>query len=197
MIFVLGVWTFLRAILGSSAVVTLENVALRHQLAVLHRSLRRPRLRRRDRIFWVWLSRLWPGWRSSLLQHRPSPSGLEQHQPSSPERPAADAGAHRGDPAGRWPASPLSARRLIASASPVACDVGQKDAGSTALILAIGRSSCSSPRPKLPRQGGSVRPLAPVWSGNSFGRPIRFLTGTTGRMSSTCGGAEPSTSTRS
>jgi len=35
MILVLGVWTFLRALLGSSAVVTLENVALRHQLAVL------------------------------------------------------------------------------------------------------------------------------------------------------------------
>ena len=51
MILVLGVWTFLRALLGSSAVVTLENVALRHQLAVLHRSRRRPRLSRRDRIF--------------------------------------------------------------------------------------------------------------------------------------------------
>src|SRR5437773_7790640 len=49
MLLVLCVWTFLRAILGSSAVVTLENVALRHQLAVLHRFLRRPRLRRRDR----------------------------------------------------------------------------------------------------------------------------------------------------
>ena len=72
MILVLGVWTFLRALLGSSAVVTLENVALRHQLAVLHRSRRRPRLSRRDRIFWVWLSRLWPGWRSSLVIVRPA-----------------------------------------------------------------------------------------------------------------------------
>jgi hypothetical protein len=48
MILVLGVWTFLRALLGRSAVVTLENVALRHQLAVLQRSVRRPRLRRRN-----------------------------------------------------------------------------------------------------------------------------------------------------
>jgi len=72
MILVLGVWTFLRAILGNSAVVTLENVALRHQLAVMHRSIRRPRLRRRDRIFCVWLSRLWPGWRSSLVVVRPA-----------------------------------------------------------------------------------------------------------------------------
>ena len=35
MILVLGVWTFLRALLGSSAAVSLENVALRHQLDVL------------------------------------------------------------------------------------------------------------------------------------------------------------------
>src|SRR4029450_656170 len=27
----------------------------------------RPRLRHRDRLFWLWLARLWPGWRDSLL----------------------------------------------------------------------------------------------------------------------------------
>src|SRR3989475_11198236 len=73
MILVLGVWTFLRAILGNSAVVTLENVALRHQLAVMHRAIRRPRLRRRDRIFCVLLSRVWPGWRSTLVVVPPAP----------------------------------------------------------------------------------------------------------------------------
>lgn len=72
MILVLGAWTFLRALLGSSAAVTLENVALRHQLAVFQRSVRRPRLRRRDRIFWVWLSRLWAGWRSSVIVVHPA-----------------------------------------------------------------------------------------------------------------------------
>jgi hypothetical protein len=35
MILVLGVWAFVRALLGNSAAVALENVALRHQLAVL------------------------------------------------------------------------------------------------------------------------------------------------------------------
>jgi putative transposase len=40
----------------------LENLALRHQLAVLQRTARRPRLRRSDRVFWVLLSRLWHGW---------------------------------------------------------------------------------------------------------------------------------------
>ena len=72
MILVLGVWAFVRALLGNSAAVALENVVLRHQLAVLQRSVRRPRLRRRDRIFWTGLSRLWAGWRSSLVIVQPA-----------------------------------------------------------------------------------------------------------------------------
>jgi putative transposase len=72
MIFVLGVWAFVRALLGNSASVSLENVALRHQLAMLQRSVGRPRLRRRDRLFWVGLSRLWAGWRASLLIVQPA-----------------------------------------------------------------------------------------------------------------------------
>ena len=63
MILVLGVWAFVRALLVNSAAVSLENVALRHQLAVLQRSVGRPRLRRRDRLLWVVLSQLWAGWR--------------------------------------------------------------------------------------------------------------------------------------
>src|SRR4030095_11634554 len=72
MILVLGVWAFVRALLVNSAAVSLENIALRHQLAILQRSVRRPRLRRRDRLFWLWLARLWPGWRDSLLLVRPA-----------------------------------------------------------------------------------------------------------------------------
>jgi len=72
MILVLGVWAFVRALLGSSAAVTLENVALRHQLAVLQRSVSRPRLRRWDRLVWVGLSQLWAGWRASLLIVQPA-----------------------------------------------------------------------------------------------------------------------------
>ena len=40
----------------------LENLALRHQLAVLQRTAPRPRLRPSDRVFWVLLARLWHGW---------------------------------------------------------------------------------------------------------------------------------------
>jgi DNA replication protein DnaC len=72
MILVLGLWTFLRALLGRSTAVTLENVALRHQLDVLRRSTPRFRLRRRDRVFWVCLSRLWANWRASLVLVRPA-----------------------------------------------------------------------------------------------------------------------------
>jgi hypothetical protein len=46
MLVVIGLWTFLRAVLFGPAAITLENVALRHQLLVLQRSVRRPRLAR-------------------------------------------------------------------------------------------------------------------------------------------------------
>jgi putative transposase len=72
MMLVMGFWTFLRAMFFGSAAITLENVALRHQLLVLQRSVGRPRLSRWDRVFWVWLSRLWVKWRSSLVIVRPA-----------------------------------------------------------------------------------------------------------------------------
>jgi len=56
----------LRSLLRSRAALQAEILALRHQLLVLQRSThgRRLRLRTADRIFWVWLSHLWQGWRS-------------------------------------------------------------------------------------------------------------------------------------
>jgi transposase InsO family protein len=72
MLFMIGLWTFLRALLCGYAGIALENLALRHQLAVLQRSVRRPRLSRWDRILWIWLSRVWLGWRSSLAIVQPA-----------------------------------------------------------------------------------------------------------------------------
>ena len=46
--------------------VALENIALRHQLAVFTRQKQRPRLRDRDRLFWIVLKQLWRDWRSAL-----------------------------------------------------------------------------------------------------------------------------------
>ena len=72
MILILGLWAFLRALFTGAAVVALENLALRHQLAVLQRSVPRPRLSRWDRLLWVWLSRVWVGWRSTLAIVQPA-----------------------------------------------------------------------------------------------------------------------------
>lgn len=44
----------------------LEKMALRHQLAVYHYTVKRPKLRPSGRLFWGWLSRLWPGWQQAL-----------------------------------------------------------------------------------------------------------------------------------
>ena len=46
---------------------TLENLALRQQVAALKRSIKRPQLRRRDRLFWIVLSRFWSNWREALI----------------------------------------------------------------------------------------------------------------------------------
>jgi transposase InsO family protein len=61
-----GVWCVLRLLLLPRSQLVLENLALRQQLAVLRRSIRRPRLRPCDRVFWVWLSRCWAGWKDAL-----------------------------------------------------------------------------------------------------------------------------------
>ena len=56
----------------SSAQLRLENLALRQQLAVLRRSApKRLKLTPGDRIFWVWLRRVWGDWRSALLIVKP------------------------------------------------------------------------------------------------------------------------------
>ena len=49
----------------------LENVALRQQLAVLRRSVKRPRLLKVDRVFWVLLRRIWTDWESVLVIVKP------------------------------------------------------------------------------------------------------------------------------
>src|SRR5436309_14138416 len=45
----------------------LENLALRHQLAVYKKTVARPKVCRSDRLFWVALSRVWAGWRQALV----------------------------------------------------------------------------------------------------------------------------------
>jgi putative transposase len=52
---------------GSHRQVALENLALRHQLAVYKRMVNRPKQLSSDRLFWVALSRVWTGWKQSLV----------------------------------------------------------------------------------------------------------------------------------
>src|SRR5437660_11990348 len=52
---------------GGHHQVALENLALRHQLAVYKKTVNRPKLLSSDRLFWVALSRVWAGWRQALV----------------------------------------------------------------------------------------------------------------------------------
>jgi putative transposase len=62
---------FVASLFRSPAALRLENLALRHQLAVYQQTIHRPRLRPSDRLFWAWLSRLWPGWQATLAFVQP------------------------------------------------------------------------------------------------------------------------------
>ncbi|MCI0362839.1 MAG: hypothetical protein L0219_03095, partial [Phycisphaerales bacterium] len=55
----------------SWAALHLENLALRHQIGVLQRSVKRPRLTPADRFLWVWLCVVWNDWRSALVVVKP------------------------------------------------------------------------------------------------------------------------------
>ena len=54
-----------------SADTQLEIFALRHQVTVLQRKIPKPKLKSADRRLWVWLSRSWCRWRSSLVIVKP------------------------------------------------------------------------------------------------------------------------------
>ena len=57
----------LKLLFRSKHDLALENLALRQQLVVQQRSIKRPKIQNADRIFWVWLSRIWSDWKTSLI----------------------------------------------------------------------------------------------------------------------------------
>jgi hypothetical protein len=68
------IFAVLRALLSGvqpHSRLVLENLALRHQLAVLKRPTHKPKLSSADRLLWVGLRRLWPQWPHALLLFQP------------------------------------------------------------------------------------------------------------------------------
>jgi len=68
------IWTLLRTListLNTLRSLTLENLALRQQIAILQRGSRRPFFTGTDRLFWLFLSKIWRGWADSLAIVKP------------------------------------------------------------------------------------------------------------------------------
>lgn len=64
--------TALSTLFKTSTTLRFENLALRQQLGVLRRSSpKRLQLTASDRLFWVWLTRVWTDWRSVLMIVQP------------------------------------------------------------------------------------------------------------------------------
>src|ERR1700716_1474561 len=55
----------------SRATLHQENFALRHQLGVMCRSVKRPKLTSADRLLWAWLCEAWSDWQSALVIVKP------------------------------------------------------------------------------------------------------------------------------
>jgi len=73
MIVLVSLLLTVRTCLRTRAALHLELLALRHQIHVLQRSRRRQvHLTRTDRLFWVWISRVWHEWRPALVIVKPA-----------------------------------------------------------------------------------------------------------------------------
>ena len=66
-----ALFLFLRSLFVPRISLATEIIVLRQQLLVLNRSVKRPKLRRRDRLFWVLLSSLCKDWREALIIVKP------------------------------------------------------------------------------------------------------------------------------
>jgi hypothetical protein len=66
-----AIYLLIRAFVVPRLSVAAENLALRQQVAVYKHSVKRPKLRPRDRFFWVLLSQIWSNWRSALAIVQP------------------------------------------------------------------------------------------------------------------------------
>ena len=104
--FFLHIATFVRSLFKSRRQLTLENLALRQQLAMLKPSVKRPRVSPVDRLFWVLFSKYVDGWRAMLHALHPDTvvrwhrQGIRfywrwKSRGPKPGRPAIDAGLRK------------------------------------------------------------------------------------------------------
>src|SRR6476660_7510828 len=63
---------FIILVLAGHKEIALENAALRQQLTILKREQPRPKLRHRDRLFWIALMKIWKQWRTALVVVQPA-----------------------------------------------------------------------------------------------------------------------------
>src|SRR5881628_1520509 len=68
---ILSLFRMILLFLGGYEQIALENLALREQLAIFQRSVRHPKIRLMDRVFWVCLRKAWKDWKSALVIVRP------------------------------------------------------------------------------------------------------------------------------
>jgi hypothetical protein len=92
----------------------LENMALHHQLAVYQQSVKRPKLRPSDRLFWSWLSRLWPDWQRALEFVQPPDRDCLAEE-TVPELLATTEPQRQDGPSGHFERSPGPHPRQVAS----------------------------------------------------------------------------------
>ena len=62
---------FVISLVRSRVSLQVEIVALRHQLALYRRSIRRPPILPSDRMLWAWFARHWSHWREVLIFVQP------------------------------------------------------------------------------------------------------------------------------
>ena len=67
----LSILRFIILVLAGHKQVALENAALRQQLAILTQNRPRPKLRDQDRLFWIFLTKIWKEWRTALVIIQP------------------------------------------------------------------------------------------------------------------------------
>ena len=71
MALVSALFWLIRSLIAPRTSLAAENLALRQQLALLNRKTHRPQLHRRDRFFWLILSKIWKHWREVLIIIKP------------------------------------------------------------------------------------------------------------------------------